>query len=189
MDTGLIIILVVVVVLLLIIASMYNGLINKRNQVENVFGSMDAMLKKRYDLIPNLVASAKEYMKHESGVLSRITELRSRAMDSNLTSNEKVEINNELSKALSGIRIAVENYPDLKANQNFLQLQASLNEVEEQISAARRAFNASVTDYNNSVEMFPSNIMASIMGLKRKQVFVIEETERQNVSVKNLFND
>lgn len=188
MGTGLIIILVVVLVLVLMIASMYNGLINKRNQVENVFGSMDAMLKKRYDLIPNLVASAKEYMKHEAGVLSRITELRTKAMEPNISSDEKVAINNELSKSLTGMRIAVENYPDLKANQNFLQLQGSLNEVEEQISAARRAFNATVTEYNNSVEMFPSNIMASIMGLKRKQVFVIEESERQNVNVKNLFN-
>lgn len=188
MDTGLIIILVVVFILLVWTISMYNGLINKRNQVENVFGSMDAMLKKRYDLIPNLVSSAKEYMKHEAGVLSHITELRSKAMDPNATSDEKVAINNELSKSLNGMRIAVENYPDLKANQNFLQLQSSLNEVEEQISAARRAFNAIVTEYNNSVEMFPSNIMASMMSFKRKQVFVIEEAERQNVSVKNLFN-
>ncbi len=168
---------------------MYNGLINKRNQVENIFGSMDAMLKKRYDLIPNLVASAKEYMKHEQGVLTKITELRTKALDKNLTNDEKVEINNQLTSALSGMKVAVENYPDLKANQNFLQLQGSLNEVEEQISAARRAFNSAVTDLNNSVEMFPSSIIAKMMGLKRRQVFEISDTERQNVNVKNLFNN
>ncbi|MBX3042475.1 MAG: LemA family protein [Candidatus Kapabacteria bacterium] len=188
MSTELLIIIAVAVVLFLIVISMYNGLINKRNQVENIFGSMDAMLKKRYDLIPNLVASVSQYMKHEADVLTKVTELRSRALSPDLTSDEKVAVNNEISKALTGINIAVENYPDLKASQNFVQLQGSLNEVEEQISAARRAFNAAVTDFNNSVEMFPSNIMASIMGLKRKNVFVISEVERQNVDVSGLFN-
>jgi LemA protein len=189
MSTELIVIFAVVLLFLIIIVSMYNGLINKRNQVENVFGSLDAILKKRYDLIPNLVSAVREYMKHESGVLSQITELRTKALNSDISSNEKVEINNQLSKALSGIQIAVENYPDLKANQNFIQLQGALNEVEEQISAARRAFNATVTDYNNSVEMFPSSIMASLMKFKRKHVFEITEVERHNVNVKDLFNN
>jgi LemA protein len=94
-----------------------------------------------------------------------------------------------MGKMLGGIMVAVENYPDLKANQNFLQLQAALNEIEEQISAARRAYNASVTDYNNSVEMFPTNIVAGMMGYKRKKVFEIGESERQNVNVKKLFNE
>jgi LemA protein len=189
MSTELIVIFAVVLLFLIIIVSMYNGLINKRNQVENVFGSLDAILKKRYDLIPNLVSAVREYMKHESGVLSQITEPRTKALNSDISSNEKVEINNQLSKALSGIQIAVENYPDLKANQNFIQLQGALNEVEEQISAARRAFNATVTDYNNSVEMFPSSIMASLMKFKRKHVFEITEVERHNVNVKDLFNN
>lgn len=178
----------IVLLLIIVIISMYNGLINKRNQVENVFGSMDAMLKKRYDLIPNLVSSVQEYMKHEKGVLTEITNLRSRAMSPDISNDEKVEINNQLSKALGGMRIAVENYPDLKANQNFLQLQAAMNEIEEQISAARRAFNAVVTEFNNSVEMFPSSIIAGMMGLKRKNVFEISDSERENVNIKSLFN-
>ncbi|GAB1370632.1 LemA family protein [Candidatus Kapaibacterium sp.] len=188
MDTTLIIILVVAAIVLITIISIYNSLINKRNQVDNIFATIDVLLKKRYDLIPNLVSAVQEYMKHEQGTLTKITELRSRAMDTNLNSDEKVALNNQISQALNGIKVAVENYPELKANQNFIHLQGSINEVEEQISAARRAFNATVTDYNNSVQMFPSNIMAGIMGFKVKQLFQIDETERKNVDVKKLFN-
>lgn len=189
MDTSLMIILGVVLLILIIIISMYNGLINKRNQVDNIFGSLDAMLKKRYDLIPNLIASVQEYMKHEKGTLTQLTEIRAKAMSANISNDEKVALNNEMNKILGAIKLSVENYPDLKASQNFIELQGSLNEVEEQISAARRAFNAVVTEYNNAVQMFPSNIMASIMGLKSKQVFVIDESERKNVDVKSLFNN
>lgn len=173
--------------ILFIIVSV-NTLIAKKNQVANIFGSMDAMLKKRYDLIPNLIATVQNYMKYESQLLKEITELRTKALSSNISDEEKVNIDNKLTKSLGGIMVAVENYPDLKANQNFLQLQAALNEVEEQISAARRAYNAAVTDYNNAVEMFPTNIFAGMMGLKRKSVFEISEAERQNVNVKDLFN-
>jgi LemA protein len=179
---------IIVIVLISLIVT-YNGLINKRNQVDNVFGSMDAMLKKRYDLIPNLIAAVQEYMKHEKGTLMQLTELRTKAMSSDISNNEKIDINNQLNKILGGIKVSVENYPDLKANQNFIQLQGSLNEVEEQISAARRAFNSVVTDYNNAVQMFPSNIIAGMMGFKTKQLFVIDEFERKNVDVKGLFNN
>jgi len=109
-------------------------------------------------------------------------------MSSNLTDEEKMDLNNKLGKMLGGIMVAVENYPTLKANQNFLQLQSALNEVEEQISAARRAYNAAVTDYNNAVEMFPTNIFAGIMSYKKKKIFEITEEERKNVNVKHLFN-
>ncbi len=165
-----------------------NTLVGKKNQVQNVFGSIDALLKKRYDLIPNLVNTVKTYMKHERETLTEITELRTKAINGNLTDEEKVDLNNKIGKMIGGIMVAVENYPDLKANQNFLQLQASLNEVEEQISAARRAYNASVTDYNNAVEMFPTNIFAGIMGYKVKKVFEISESERQNINVGELFS-
>jgi len=117
-------------------------------------------------------------MKYESQLLKDVTELRTKALSSNISDEEKVDINNKLTKSLGGIMVAVENYPDLKANQNFLQLQAALNEVEEQISAAKRAYNAAVTDYNNAVEMFPTNIFAGMMGLKVKKVFEISEEER-----------
>lgn len=178
----------VVIFVILIFIGMYNSLVNKRNQVKNAFGSIDTMLKKRYDLIPNLISSCKEYMQHEERLLSEITELRTQAMSDTITPEERVGIENKLNKELRTLNIAVENYPDLKANENFLQLQRSLNEVEEQISASRRAYNSAVTDYNNAVEMFPTSIMAGIMRLKQKPVFEITENERQNVDVGKLFN-
>lgn len=177
----------IAVVVVLAVVIIYNSLISKKNQVENVFGSIDAILKKRYDLIPNLVSTVKTYMQHERGTLTELTELRAKAISGGLTSDEKVDLDNKVMKSLGGIMVAVENYPDLKANQNFLQLQGSLNEVEEQISAARRAYNASVTDYNNAVEMFPTNVFASMMSYQRKKVFEIPEDQRQNVNVKGLF--
>ncbi len=187
-SLGFYMIIAIIILLLIIIIGMYNGLVRKRNGVEDTFGAIDAMLKQRYDLIPNLVATVKEYMKHEAGVLCDITELRTKAASGNLNSDEKVLLENQMAKKMSGIMVAVENYPDLKANQNFLQLQSSWNETEEQISAARRAFNATVTMYNNSVQTFPSNIIAEIFGFKRKNVFEINESERKNISAKDLFN-
>jgi len=184
-----IILAVVVVVPILFLIIMYNSLIGKKNQVNNSFASIDVLLKKRYDLIPNLVASVKNYMKHEKNTLTEITELRAQAVSGNMSPDQQVDLNNKISRALSGIMVAVENYPDLKANQNFLQLQGSMNEVEEQISAARRAYNAAVTDYNNAVEMFPTNIIASMMGYKLKTLFEIVEAERENINVNNLFNE
>lgn len=177
----------VVVVVLLVVIGMYNSLIGKRNNVENAFASIDTILKKRYDLIPNLVAAVKQYMEHERGLLENVTALRAKAMSGSISSDEAITLNNEINKAMGGIMVAVENYPDLKANQNFMDLQRSLNEVEEQLSAARRAFNAAVTDFNNAVEMFPTNIMAGMMHYTRRQLFEILETERENPDVKSLF--
>ncbi len=167
---------------------MYNSLINKNNQVENAFGGMDAQLKKRYDLIPNLVKSVKTYMKHEAETLTEITKLRTKAMSGNISDDEKVSLDNAITSKLGGIMVAVENYPDLKASDNFNQLQRSLNEVEEQISASRRAYNATITSYNNSVEMFPTNLIAGMMNMQRKNVFEIPETERKNIDVGDLFD-
>ena len=167
----------------------YNSLVQKKNQVTNVFATIDALFKKRYELIPNLVAVAKNYMEYEKGVLTQITELRSNAVAGNLSNEEKVDLENKMSKLIGNIRIAVENYPDLKANQNFLQLQSSLNEIEEQLSAARRAYNAAVTDYNNAVEMYPTNVAASLMNYKTKAVFEVPEEERKPVDVNNLFKN
>ena len=178
---------VVLIVIIIIPVLMYNSLVGKKNQVENVFATIDALLKKRYDLIPNLVETVKTYMKHEKSLLTDITELRAKATSGRLSDDDRVELENKMTKTLGGIMVAVENYPDLKANQNFLQLQGSMNEIEEQISAARRAYNATVTAYNNAIEMFPSNIMASMMNYKRKNVFVIPEEERKNVDVGKLF--
>lgn len=172
----------------LVLIGIYNGLIRRRNEVDNAFGGMDTQLKKRYDLIPNLVASVKEYAKHEKELLNQITELRASALKPGLSVNEKIALDNQLSGAIKNMLISVENYPELKASENFLFLQRSLNEVESQISASRRTFNAVVTDYNNGIQVFPNNLIANTMGMKPKNVFEIQQTERENVNVGNLFN-
>jgi LemA protein len=172
----------------IIFFSMYNGLIRKKNDVQNAFATIDVMLKKRYDLIPNLVETVKTFMNHEKELLTKVTELRASAMNPNVSADEKVNIENQLNKAMGNIMVAVERYPDLKSNTNFLQLQASFNEIEEQISAARRFYNSAVTELNNAVEMFPTNIVAGMMGLGKREFFEIPEVERKNVSAKQLFN-
>jgi len=184
MSTSLIVLIIVGIVLVL----MYNSLISKKNQVNNIFASVDTQLKKRYDLIPNLVASVSKYMEHEKSILSDITKLRADANKPNISDEDKIALDAKMSSALGSIMIAVENYPDLKANENVMHLQRSLNEVEEQISAARRAYNQAVTDYNNAIEMLPTNIMASFMHYKPKKVFEIIEQERKNINVKELFS-
>ena len=189
MDTTMIVILVAVGLVALILVSMYNGLIRKKNEVENAFGGIDVQLKKRYDLIPNLIATVKQYMTHERELLTKVTELRSQAMSGSLSNDEKVDLDNQITHTMKGIMVAVENYPDLKANENFLNLQRTMNEVESQISAARRAYNAAVTDFNNGVQTFPGNIMAGMMKLTTKKVFEIPEVERENISAKDLFNN
>ena len=180
--------LVIILFIVLLAVLLYNSLIRKKNEVDNAFGGIDVQLKKRYDLIPNLVATVQQYAAHEKEILQKVTELRAQALSGNLSNNEKVVVDNQMSGALRNLMVSVENYPELKANENFLHLQRNLNEVESQISAARRAYNASVTNFNNGIETFPGNIMAGMMGLSRKQVFEIPDTERENVNVKNLFN-
>ena len=175
------------VLILFIIIGIYNSLVRKKNDVENAFASIDVMLKKRYDLIPNLIETVKGYMQHEKSLLTELTALRTRALSGEISSNDRVMLENKIAKGMSGLMVAVENYPDLKASQNFLQLQGTWNEVEEQISASRRAFNAMVTTFSNSVETFPSNIMAGIMSYNRRTLFEIPDTERQNVNAKELF--
>ncbi len=181
-------ILVALGVVTLIGILMYNSLIGKKNQVENIFASVDTVLKKRFDLIPNLVASVSQYMQHEKSTLEKVTELRAQAMKPNLSDEQKISLDAKLTSALGAITIAMEAYPDLKANENVMHLQRSLNEIEEQISAARRAYNQAVTDLNNAIEMFPTNMIAGWMNLQRRTVFEITVTERQNVDVNTLFN-
>ncbi len=179
--------LVIILVLLLIPVVLYNSLIRKKNAVANAFGSIDAMLKKRYDLLPNLVATVKTYMNYERDTLTKITELRNQAATADISPEQKIQLENQIGGAMRKIMVQVENYPDLKANQNFLQLQGSWNEVEEQISAARRAYNATVNDYNNAVEQFPTNILAGMMKYGMKSYFDIPEEERKNISAQDLF--
>jgi LemA protein len=179
--------LVVVGLVAVVFIGIYNSLVRKKNQVSNIFATVDAILKKRYDLIPNLVATAQKYMEHERHVLTEVTRLRAKALSGTASDDEKIEIDREISKAIRGILVAVENYPGLKANENFIHLQATLTEVEEQISAARRAYNAAVTAYNNAVEMFPTNVVAKLFDFRRKRLFEIHAVEREPADVHALF--
>lgn len=176
------------VVILFWAIGLSNRLVFRRNQADSAFASIDAYLKKRYDLIPNLVAAVQQYMGHEKSILTEITALRAEALKPGLTGDEKIEINNNLNRALHSVHVAVENYPELKSDKNILHLQASLNEVEEQLSAARRAYNAAVMSFNNSVQSFPSGIIASMRGFKAKSFFETVDAERTNINVKELFS-
>jgi LemA protein len=176
----------VLAVAAVVVFLMYNSLVGRKNQVELAYGGIDAQLKKRYDLIPNLVAACKGYMEHEKGTLTALTELRAKAMTGGLGADQAVALDNEITKHMRGVIVAAENYPQLKAADTFTTLQRSLNEVEEQLSAARRAYNASVTDYNNGVEMMPLAVLALLLGFKRKAVFEAAEAERKNVDVGKL---
>ncbi len=169
-----------------LVVLLMNSLIYKKNMVNNAFSTIDVLLKKRFDLIPNLVAAVKGYMAHEAGVFTKIAELRSRALSGQGTLNETIALDSELTGVLRGLLVSVENYPALKASDNFMQLQRTLNEVEEQISAARRAFNAAVNEYNNAVQMVPTNVLASLMNYREKKFFTILEAEKKNINTGEL---
>jgi LemA protein len=166
---------------------LYNSLVAKKNNVEQAFSTIDVLLKKRSDLIPNLVASVQQYKEFEQNTLVEVTRLRSRVMSRGVGRNERVDLENQISRSLGNILALAENYPDLKANEQFSQLQAAIYEIEEQISAARRFYNSAVTEYNNGIEMFPSNLIASSMNYHRRRLFESTEQERQNVDVNALF--
>jgi LemA protein len=160
----------------------------KKNSVENAFGGMDALLKKRYDLLPNIVATAEQYMNYEKDTLTKITELRAQAISGTVSPEEKTNLSNQVTPLLKNILVSAENYPELKANSNFTDLQNTLKGLEDQISSSRTEYNAIVTSYNNGIETFPGNFVAGLMGLQRKTGFEIPAEERKNVNVKELFN-
>ncbi len=172
----------------LILANLYNSLIFKKNQVENAFSSIDVYLQKRCDLIPNLVAVAQKYMEFEQTTLTEIARLRAQLVSGQASGNTRVELENQISRALENVFLTVEAYPELKTNETFSQLQESLNEVEEQLSASRRFYNSAVTDYNNAVEMFPMKYIASVMNYQLKSQFQATPQSRQNINIKSLFN-
>lgn len=179
---------IIILVLAIICISIYNSLIAKKNQTDNAFSAIDAMLKKRFDLLPNLVETVKQYMQYEGDLLTKIVALRTHASSPNLSNDEKLKIDQELSHEVKGLMVNVENYPSLKADQTFLNLQSTWTESEEQIAAARRNYNAAITDYNNAIMMFPGNIFAGMLNYTVKPVLSIPETERNNISAKDLFN-
>ncbi|MFD2582572.1 LemA family protein [Pedobacter vanadiisoli] len=166
----------------------YNSLIGKKNQVTNAFSAIDVMLKKRFDLIPNLVEVVKQYTSYEQGTLTKIVELRSKASSPNISNTEKAELDAQLSSNVKGLMVNIENYPDLKANTNFINLQTTWTESEEQIAAARRAYNASVTDYNNSIMMFPGSLFAGMLNFQAIAVLETAAEERKNINARELFN-
>lgn len=175
----------VIVVIALVIAGVYNSLIRSRNRVEEAWADIEVQLKRRYDLIPSLVNTVKGFAAQESGVLERVTEARTKAMGAQ-TVQEHQQDENMLSGALKSLFAVSENYPDLKSNQNFLQLQTDLTDTENKIQAARRFYNGNVRDFNTKIEVFPTNLFASILGFTKKAFFDIDDNgpEQQPVEVK-----
>ena len=172
---------------MLVFLGFYNSFVRRRNDADKAFAMIDAQLKKRFDLIPNLVGSVKTYMAHERETLEKITALRAKALSPDVSGEERMACGAEASGLLHKIMVQAENYPDLKASANFLQLQSALNEVEEQLSGARRTFNAAVTEYNNAIQVFPNCIFAPLFGFRKRQVFEAAAEERVNPDVSSLF--
>jgi LemA protein len=189
MSTELIVYPSVIVLFIVVYISIYNSLVSRKNQVEYANGAVNVMFKNRYDLIPNLVATVKQYMQHERGLLEKLTELRSGVSNkSDWDIKQMNEWEQQYDKAIKAFHVSVENYPDLKAGVQFSGLQASLNECEAQLAAARRTYNAAVMDYNNALEMFPMNMVASMMKYKRKDMIEVTQQERQTPNVSDLFS-
>jgi LemA protein len=180
MITTLIVVVAVIVLLALFVIGIYNALIQLRNQVDNAWSQIDVQLKRRHDLIPNLVETAKGYMQHERGTFEAITEARSRAMGAK-TVSEASKAEGALGEALSKFMLVVENYPDLKANQNFLALQEELTSTENRISFARQSYNDQVLFFNNKIQMFPSNIVAGVFSFSKRDFFEIEAAAEREV--------
>lgn len=178
---------IAVVVLVLFGVLINNQIIARKNRTAQAFGSIEIFLKKRFDLIPNLVATLNKYVAHEKETLLEITQLRAKA-DSATNQNEKIEASNQLSTALKGLNVTVENYPNLKADTQFTNLQYELTDIEDQISASRRSYNAAVTAYNNKIEMFPASIIAAIRKDKTQILLEIPQNEQKEVDVKSLLN-
>jgi len=178
--TGLIIVLVVIAAVVLFVISMYNSLIQLRNRVKNAWSQIDVQLKRRHDLIPNLIETVKGYMTHEREIMENITKYRSQAMDAKSV-GDKAQAEGLLSGALGQLRVQVENYPDLKANQNFLALQEELTSTENKISFARQSYNDQVLFYNNKIQMFPSNIIAGMFKFNEEEFFQVEDKKERAV--------
>lgn len=183
MNIALIILIVLVVLIGLYVTATYNKLIKSRNTVDEAFSTMDVYLKKRWDLIPNIVASVKGYAKHEAETLEKVISARNTGYSS-LNPQQKLEANAELNTAIKSLNVVAEQYPELKANQNFMDLNAQLKKTEEDIANARKYYNAVVKSFNNLVQMFPSSIIASIFHFEKRDMFVVDDTaQREAVKV------
>ena len=180
---ALIIVVVLIVLLIVYVVAVYNSLVADRNKVKNAWSQIDVELQRRFDLIPNLVESVKGYMEHEEKILSEVAELRS-SWASATTVAEKSTLNNQLTESLKSLMAIAENYPDLKANQNFLELQNELENTENKISYSRRDYNDTVTRFNIKLEAFPSNLVASSFKFEKEELFEVkDDSVRENVKV------
>lgn len=175
--TGLIVFVVIAVIIVLWVISIYNSLVRLRNNRENAFADIDVQLKQRYDLVPQLVETVKGYAKHESTVLQNVTNARAAAMSAT-TIDDKIKADNALTSALAGLKVSLEAYPYLKANQNFLQLQDEIADIENKIAAARRYFNSATRELNNAVQAFPNNLFAGMFHFQTEPMFEVPKEER-----------
>lgn len=175
----------ILAVLALIIVGMYNGLIRLKNRVDEAWSDIDVQLKRRHDLIPNLIETVKGYAKHEEGTFTKVTEARNMAMQAQAGGDNKklAEAENMLSGTLKSLFALSESYPELKANENFLELQRELSDTENKIQASRRFYNANVRDFNTRLQVFPTNIFGRMLGFKDREYFEAEEGEKKNVEV------
>ncbi len=177
-------ILIIIIVIIVIYAfALYNSFVKLNNKVKEAFSTMDVYLKKRWDLIPNIVETIKSYAKHECDTLKEVITLRNSAYDS-MSDDDKIKTNEKVAASINKIMALSESYPDLKANENFKDLNKELTKVEDDIANSRKYYNGVVRIFNNKVEMFPSNIFASIFGYKRKTMFEANVNERENIKVK-----
>lgn len=183
MEWWLIVIIALVVLLVFYIIGVYNSLVTLRNKVKDQYSQIDVELKRRFDLVPNLVETVKGYAKHEKETLENVINARNSYVSSN-NMNEQLKADGELTQAISKLFALSESYPDLKANTNFNNLQSELSEIEQKIVYARQFYNDSVLKLNNKIEMFPSNIIAKMFNFKREVFFEANSQERENVKVK-----
>ena len=174
------IIVAIIVLILIYFGLTYNSLVKLNNTVKEAFSTMDVYLKKRWNLIPNIVETVKEYARHENSALKEIVELRNGTYDS-MSSDEKVDVNNKLSQKINKLIAIAEAYPNLKANENFKDLSEQLTKIEDDIANSRKYYNGTVRIFNNKVQMFPSNVVAGILGFKEQKMFEASENERENV--------
>lgn len=172
----------IIIILVLYVFITYNGIVKLQNKVEEAFATMDVYLKKRWDLIPNLVETVKSYAKHERETLENVINTRNNAYDS-MSNIEKLNTNEELNKGLSKLIALTENYPEIKADKNFIKLNEELVNVEDEIANSRKYYNAVVRKFNNKVETFPNNLIAFIFRFKSKKMFEANATERENIIV------
>lgn len=178
---------IILIVLVAVLVGLYNSLIKSRNRVNEAWSDIEVQLKRRYDLIPNLVETVKGYARQESSVLENVTKMRNMAMNAGGDMKERLKDENMLSGALKSLFAVAENYPDLKSNQNFMQMQRDLTDTEDKIQAARRFYNGTVRDFNTKLQVFPTNLFASMFGFSAREFFDIDEKGPEGQPVKVQF--